>query len=119
MSVAEKKASVKGVHDAVMPKMERISALQNELSELKKKKREKGTLDSSSEQRIDSALSKLENGHQVMMEWMRAYDPPADSVPKDEAMAYLRDQHKAIKSVRKTMLTGIEEAEQVLKAEKE
>ncbi len=49
-----------------------------------------------------------------MMHWMRRYDSPADTSPRNKALQYLENQHDSIRRVKKTMLTAIRKAREVL-----
>ena len=96
------------VHDQVMPKM-------GELQELKKKA---ARMADSLEERGDSALAAtmdttevhLERGHESMMNWMRNYKQPADSIKAADAIDYLEGQKEKVKAMRETMMGALEQA---------
>lgn len=96
------------MHDQVMPKM-------GELQELKKKA---ARMADSLEERGDSALAAtmdttevhLERGHESMMNWMRNYKQPADSIKAADAIDYLEGQKEKVKAMRETMMGALEQA---------
>jgi hypothetical protein len=95
------------VHDEVMPKMNDIYKLKEEL-----KKEIAGAPDMVEEKKkaIESMIAKLDSASESMMVWMRNFNPLPDSLGEEKAREYLEDQKKKVKKVKEDMLKAIEEA---------
>lgn len=100
---------VMAIHDSVMPKMDNI---------MKLKMRLKASIDTTNSDTFKlaalNAINQLEIADEQMMQWMRNYNPPADSIPEQEAMSYLKDQEKKIIEVQNSMLSSIRNAKVLL-----
>ena len=99
-AVEEKRNKVMAIHDEIMP---HVGTLMN----LKKQLREKAaamdsTQDIDKEQlvSIHVSIEQLEVADEAMMQWMRTYKDPADSVSKEEAMEYLELKEQEILEVK-------------------
>jgi hypothetical protein len=95
------------VHDEVMPKMNDIYKLKEQL-----KKQIADTTGVVGEKRkaIESAIVKLDAASESMMVWMRSFNPLPDSLGEDKAREYLEQEREKIETVKKEMLNAIEEA---------
>ena len=98
------------VHDEVMPKMNDIYKLKEELKkdianapDLVEKKRKE----------IESAIVQLDAASESMMDWMRNFDPLPDSSGEEKARQYLEEQKLKVDRVKETMLQAIEKAEEL------
>ena len=95
------------VHDEVMPKMNDIYKLKEELKkdianapDLVEKKRKE----------IESAIVQLDAASESMMDWMRNFNPLPDSLGEENARRYLEEQKVKVDKVKEEMLQAIEEA---------
>lgn len=102
------------IHDEVMPKMDLLMRLKGELNEKLDSVRELSVIPEQAVEVLESNISSLENADQSMMNWMRQWNPPSDSVSHAEVMEYFKDQQVAVKEMRDIMLNSIEEAKTVL-----
>jgi hypothetical protein len=99
--------NVMKVHDEVMPKMNDIEKLKEELRNrivnspdlVEEKKRE-----------IETMIARLDSAGEGMMIWMRKFDPPADSLGAEAMQDYLKSEMEKIKKVREDILVALEEA---------
>jgi len=98
------------VHDEVMPKMNDIYKLKEELkkdiantSDLVEKKRKE----------IESAIVQLDAASESMMDWMRNFNPLPDSLGEEKARLYLEEQKVKVVKVKDAMLQAIEEAKEL------
>jgi hypothetical protein len=96
------------VHDDVMPKMNDIYKLREEL---KKQIADTPGLVEEKKKAIESAILKLDSSSESMMVWMRNFNPLPDSLGEEQAREYLEDQKVKVKKVKEDMLQAIEEAE--------
>ena len=101
--VEEKRSEVMAIHDEIMP---RIGTLMN----LKKQLRERAAAMDSAQNTdkeqlfsIRASIEQLEMADEAMMQWMRTYTDPADSVSKQEAMEYLELKEQEILEVKEKM----------------
>ena len=95
------------VHDEVMPKMDNIYQLKQEL---KKQMADSSNLKVEKRKTIEAAILRLDSASESMMVWMRNFNPLPDSLGEEKARAYLEDQQEKINKVKKEMLEAIEEA---------
>ena len=91
------------VHDEIMPHM-------GTLMNLKKQLREKAAAMDSAQntekeqlRSIRASIEQLEVADEAMMQWMRTYKDPADSVGKEEALEYLKLKEQEILEVKEKM----------------
>ena len=95
------------VHDEVMPKMDDIYKLKQEL---KKQIADSSNLAIEKRKTIEATILKLDSASENMMVWMRNFNPLPDSLGEEKARAYLEDQQEKIKKVKEEMLEAINEA---------
>jgi regulator of replication initiation timing len=95
------------VHDEVMPKMDDIYKLKQEL---KKQMADSSNLTVEKKKTIEATILRLDSASESMMVWMRNFNPLPDSLGEEKARAYLEDQQKRIQGVREEMLRVIDEA---------
>ena len=95
------------VHDEVMPKMDDIYKLKQEL---KKQIADSSTLAVEKRKTIEGTILRLDSASENMMVWMRNFNPIPDSLGEEKARAYLEDQKEKIKKVKEEMLEAIDEA---------
>ncbi len=105
---------VKAIHDSVMPKMSDIRSNKSSLEEIQKKLRA-DTQQSQALHSIDHQIHRLDSAHEAMMQWMRQYQPPADSLSHRQAMNYLKAEKDAIKAVEDFMLKEIQHSDSLIK----
>jgi hypothetical protein len=103
---------VMAVHDEVMPKMGEISMLIDALKE---------QADKNPDSPQANAMSKLQESHKAMMDWMREFGDAftSDEILKgaalsDEKKERLRLEAERIKSVKTLMLESIAEGQNLL-----
>lgn len=99
--------SVMAVHDEVMPKMNDIYKLKNQL---KKKLSISDSLTNEKKEKIERTISALDSANDGMMIWMREFNPLPDSLGKEEAREYLMREMEKVKKVRKDIYSAIEKA---------
>ena len=95
------------VHDEVMPKMNDIYKLKEELKQqiastpemVEEKKKE-----------IEETISKLDSASEGMMIWMRNFNPLPDSLGEEQAREYLENEMEKVKKVKEDILEAIEKA---------
>jgi HEPN domain-containing protein len=85
------------VHDEVMPKMEDIYKLQQEL---KKQIADSPTMVDEKRQEIETKIANLEEASKSMMVWMREFNPPADSLGEETMREYLESEMEKVKKVK-------------------
>jgi hypothetical protein len=85
------------VHDEVMPKMNDIYTLKEEL-----KKQLANSPDMMDEKRkeLEARIANLEAASEGMMRWMREFNPPADSLGEEAMKKYLEGEMEKVKRVR-------------------
>ena len=98
------------VHDEVMPKMDDIYKLKQEL---KKQISDSANLTDEKRKTIEATILKLDAASESMMVWMRNFNPMPDSLGEEKARAYLEDQQAKIKGVKEEMLEAIEKAKEL------
>jgi small-conductance mechanosensitive channel len=102
-AVEKKRSEVMAIHDAIMPEMGTIMKLKKQL------KGKVAAMDSTKgrdkEQLVSfrASIEQLETADEAMMQWMRTYKDPADSVSKEEAMEYLELKEQEILAVKEKM----------------
>ncbi|WP_017732288.1 hypothetical protein [Nafulsella turpanensis] len=112
--VAQKRSEVMAVHDAIMPKIGTLMSLKRQLKE------KAATLDNTSsahKEQLDSirlSIEQLEAADEAMMQWMRTYKDPADSVSDEEAIGYLEIKEQEILEVKEEMLESERAAQALL-----
>jgi regulator of replication initiation timing len=98
------------VHDEVMPKMDDIYKLKQEL---KKQIADSSTLAIEKKKTIEATILRLDSASDNMMVWMRNFNPLPDSLGEEKARVYLEEQQEKIKKVREEMLKAINAAKEL------
>jgi hypothetical protein len=96
------------VHDEVMPKMNDIYKLKEQL---KDKIANTPDMVAEKKQQIESTISRLDSASEGMMVWMRNFNPLPDSVGEQEARDYLESEMEKIKKVSEDVRKALEDAE--------
>ena len=102
-AVEKKRNEVMAIHDEIMP---RIGTLMNLKTQLKEKAAAIDTDQGIDQEQLDAiqiSIEKLENADEAMMQWMRTYKDPADSVSEKEALSYLELKEQEIVEVKAKM----------------
>lgn len=92
------------VHDEVMPKMNDLYKVRNELQTRLKLP----GLPEHDRKEIAIRIAHIDSASEGMMVWMRHFDPPADSLGEDRARAYLERELVKVKKVREEILKALE-----------
>lgn len=95
------------VHDEVMPKMDDIYRLKEEL---KNKIANAPDMKEDVKREIESKVSQLDSAADEMMDWMHQFNPIPDSVGQEKAREYLENEMEKIKKVREDIYKAIEKA---------
>lgn len=95
------------VHDEVMPKMNDIYKLKEDL---KKDIADAPGMVESKRKEIESAILQLDAASEAMMDWMRNFNPLPDSLGEENAREYLEVQKVKVDKVKEEMLRAIDEA---------
>ena len=95
------------VHDEVMPKMNDIYKLKEQL---KNKIANTPDMVAEKKQQIESTISRLDSASEAMMVWMRNFNPLPDSVGEQEARDYLESEMEKIKKVSEDVRKSLEDA---------
>lgn len=99
------------VHDEVMPKTSEINRIQRQLRKLTKDK------ELAPDDPVLDMLGRLENAHEGMMEWMKAFKKPSKlrgEKSHEEIMAYLAEQMVEIQEVKNDMLSSINDGQSMV-----
>lgn len=95
------------VHDEVMPRMNDIYKLKEDL---KKDIADAPAMVESKRKEIESAILQLDAASEAMMDWMRNFNPLPDSLGEERAREYLEEQKVKVGKVKEEMLRAIDEA---------
>lgn len=98
---------VMNVHDEVMPKMDDIYKLKEEL---KKEIVDTPGMVEEKRKAIESAILQLDAASEEMMDWMRNFNPLPDSLGEENARKYLEEQKTKVDKVKEDMLQAIDKA---------
>jgi hypothetical protein len=98
------------VHDEVMPKMNDIYKLREQL---KKQISDTPGMAAKKKEEIESTIIKLDSASEEMMVWMRNFNPLPDSLGEDSAREYLEKEKVKVNEVKEAMLQAIEEAKAI------
>ncbi len=98
------------VHDEVMPKMNDIYKLKEQL---KDKIANTPDMVAEKKQQIESTISRLDSASEAMMVWMRNFNPLPDSIGEQEASDYLESEMEKIKKVSEDVRKALEDASAV------
>lgn len=109
----EKKELVKkvmGIHDSTMVFMDEIHHKLEALNQIK------STLDSTSAIPMDSAIQLLTQADEDMMNWMRKYREPKDTLQFEKAKAYLQKEEAKIAAIEKLTSDALNYAELLIES---
>jgi len=95
------------VHDEVMPKMNDIYKLKEQL---KNKIANTPDMVAEKKQQIEGTISRLDSASEGLMVWMRNFNPLPDSVGEQEARDYLESEMEKIKQVSEDVRKALEDA---------
>lgn len=95
------------LHDEVMPKMDDIFRIKEEL---KNKIANTPDMVEEKKQEIESTISKLDSASEGMMVWMRNFNPLPDSLGEQQAKEYLENEMEKVKKVKEDVLEALENA---------
>ncbi len=95
------------VHDEVMPKMNDIYKLKEELN---KEIADAPEMLEEKRKAIEAMILQLDSASESMMVWMRNFNPLPDSLGEEKARKYLEEQKIKVEKVKEDMLQAIEEA---------
>jgi predicted nucleic acid-binding Zn-ribbon protein len=108
---------VLALHDTVMVEMQDLRSVQQQLdatlSELDSLPADSIDMDYYTE--LQDAKAMISSSYKEMMDWMRDYNKPSGDTPEEEVKTYLEAQHESMKSIRKKMQDGINQANDLLK----
>lgn len=109
------KQEVMGVHDETMP---RIETLMNLKKQLKEKVAQTDTTDGGNREKVATMLltvKQLEEADEAMMQWMRTYNDPDQTMGKAKALKYLELKKEEILEVKQQMEASETAAKTILK----
>jgi DNA repair exonuclease SbcCD ATPase subunit len=96
------------IHDEVMPKMDEIYRLKEDL---KSKLATAPALAEEKKKELENTVAELDSASDSMMDWMHKYSPIPDSVEgAEKAREYLENEMEKIRKVKEDMLEAIEKA---------
>jgi hypothetical protein len=95
------------VHDEVMPKMDDIRQLKNQIKDRLEKS---PNLSKAERLKLDAMLAKLDSAGDGMMVWMREFRPIPDSLGEEKAREYLENEMERVKRVRENINQALKEA---------
>jgi hypothetical protein len=105
---------VMALHDKYMPQMDSLKKLNNRLGT----QLDSVVTDSAMIIEFENARTQLENASEGMMDWMRNFEKPADSVKKEEAINYLNNQKQLMENVGVEMEKSMHRADSLLNLSK-
>jgi hypothetical protein len=97
------------IHDEVMPKMNDIHKLKQELKE---KLAKAPKLSEAEKMEVEAIISRLDSAGESMMVWMRQFRPIPDSVGEEKAREYLEGEMEKVKKVRENIQEALEKGKQ-------
>ena len=97
------------VHDEVMPKMNDIYKLKEEL---KNRIANEQALTDEQKKEIESTIIQLDSASESMMVWMREFNPVPDSVGEEKAREYLENEMERVKKVKENILEAMAAAKE-------
>ena len=112
--VEEKRSEVMAIHDEIMPRMGTLMNLKKQLKEKAAAMDSTQSVDKEQLVSIQASIEQLEVADEAMMQWMRTYKDPADSVSQQKAMEYLELKEKEIIEVKEIMQESEETARALL-----
>jgi len=115
--VSEKKALVKSVmdvHDEAMAWMDEIHTLKTSIQNRVNNDSTLSTENDVKKQPFINSINELEEANEAMMDWMRNYREPKDTVQFSKAIDYLNNEKEEISLVRVQMKVAIDNAKLLL-----
>ena len=104
---------VMAVHDEVMPKMQDIMNLKEQIrGKIERLSQQTGT--EAEVEQLDQMINRLDEADEAMMNWMRNFKRDYEGMSEEEVINYLEEEKEKITEVRQEMLNTIEEAQGVL-----
>lgn len=100
---------VMAIHDSIMPMTDSVTRLKQRL------KNREVEISKGDSAMVKKAIEKLNSANEAMMQWMRQYDQPSDTLEQSKKKTYLKEQKEKIKRVKEKMLKSIEKANIILK----
>lgn len=98
------------VHDEVMPKMNDIYTLKEDL---KKRLASEKELTDEKKKEIDIAILKLDSASESMMVWMRGFKPLPDSLGEEKVREYLETEMEKVKKVREEIQEALSQGKEI------
>jgi len=95
------------VHDEVMPQMNDIYKLKKQLQEEITNSKD---LVDDRKKKLESLVFTLDSANNAMMNWMRKFEPPSDTLSLEDARIYLEEQMTKINGVKAAMQEAIDKA---------
>ncbi|MFZ5972816.1 MAG: hypothetical protein ACOYXA_14610 [Bacteroidota bacterium] len=96
---------VMDIHDEVMPRME---DLYNAKKDLQEKIANTPAIAEEERLQLEQRITHIDSVSNLMMVWMRQFNPLPDSADQEAARAYLESEMEKIKNVREAMLSTLE-----------
>lgn len=94
---------VMDIHDEVMPFTESLYNISKEL-----KTKQKEAISDSVKMELSSQIRYLDSVNNMMMDWMRKFNPPTDTSNEETARAYYETELEKIKKVKEAILEAKE-----------
>lgn len=110
----EMQEEVMAIHDEIMPKMGRLERLSQKLDSVKKSLKSQDKASASKIVELEKKKQALSDAHKSMMQWMRNYERPSDTMAHQDVMEYLQEEKKKIQDVKDKFKTSIQQAEETL-----
>ena len=102
------------VHDEVMPKMEQVSKLSQDLKAKAESISSNPASDKSTLASINKSIEDLNSASRSMMKWMREFNTSYDTLPEEVSIKYLKEEKLEIDQVKKDMIKAIEDGKKQL-----
>lgn len=100
------------VHDEVMPKLDDIYKLKEQL---KNKIAETPAMADAKKKEIEAVILKLDSASEGMMVWMRHFDPMGDSLSVEQKREYLENEMEKVRKVREDIYEALSQGEAAAK----
>lgn len=101
--VEEMRIHVLDIHDEIMPRIGTLMQLKRELKEKTAQLDTTIVIQQEQKEALLAAIKQLEAADEAMMQWMRTYKDPADSVSEKKALQYLKLKEQEIFEVKEKM----------------
>ena len=103
------------IHDEVMPKMEDIMKLKDQLETNLHELEQDSTADSFEVDNYTQVISDLNQAEKAMRDWMHDFDVNFEAETQEEILTYFEGQKKKIEMVSEITNSAIESANELLK----